>query len=487
MLNNLHNIFIVGIKGSAMANLARILSQMGKNVIGSDVEEVFITDEVLVKSNIKVIHSFEPKVLPSDTQLVIYSASHNGKDNAQVQEALKRGIQVKHQADVLGELIKRYKTSVAVCGCHGKTTTSALLSYALKNLGVNPGYMVGTSGFNNSYGGEMGTDEYFVIEADEYGLNPPSNKTPKLNYLKPTHAICTNIDFDHPDVYETIDEVKKTFRLFFNKTISGISNARLLFCGDDKNLLEVAAGLSRNNYFTFGFSHSVDLQIIKVFNDEDKTIFQLKNNGVRSLTEIRHNDVLQITVTLFGDKNISNAAGVILFLLTQGFDPTEINTALQGFTGAKRRFELVAKVNDSYLFDDYAHHPEEIEATIKAARKRFPNRRILVLFQPHTYSRTESLKDEFVQALSFADGIFIAPIFPSAREKVQKSSITSKDLEQIAKEKKITHLTGFNSKQELVEAFKGQVKQGDIIFTMGAGDIYKMKDRIIEQMTSLDH
>lgn len=475
------NIFIVGIKGAAMANVARILSQMGNVVTGSDTEESFITDEVLQKSKIRVINSFKAEDLPQNTELVIYSAAHVGKDSAQVREGLRRGIQVKHQAEVLGEILKEFKTSVAVCGCHGKTTTTALLAYVLKNLQVNPSYLVGTSGFNDSTGGEYAGKDYFVIEADEYGVNPPVDKTPKLHFLQPTHAICTNIDYDHPDVYENIEQVKETFKKFFKKVIShSEGKQRLYFCEDDQNLIEVANSLSRESYLTYGFSDQADLQIMNVKNDEEMTTFRLKNNKIATLTSLAHNDEYDYSVSLFGEKNISNTAGVISFLLTQGYSAKDINDALQGFTGAKRRFELVAKVNDSCLFDDYAHHPEEIQATIKAARMRFPKRRIVLIFQPHTYSRTESLKEQFVEALSQADEVLIAQIFPSAREKVESAMITSKDLAELARQKNISNIQGFTTKEDLLFTIKNELNSGDVVFTMGAGDIYKLKDDIIK-------
>ncbi len=545
MLSQSKNIFIIGIKGVAMVNLARMLSQMGKHVSGSDTSEEFITDNVLTESNIKLIHSFTAESLPKETDLVIYSAAHGGTNNAQVQEAIKRNIQVMHQIEALGEIMNTFRTSIAVCGCHGKTGTSALLSYALKKLGAEQSYMVGVSTFiahldskhkdeiimglprrstprndvllDEHYGGEYTGKDIFVIEADEYGLNPPHNKTPKLNFLNPTHALCMNIDFDHPDVYESLQQTKETFLEFFKRVIRNSDrienpkseilssknenniisqrshvNCLLFFCTDDGNLMDVAKSLPRESYLTYGFGADADVKIIEMESTEENTEFSLIFNEktkeiLNTFQDDRGTDVLNFSIELFGEKSVSNATGVICFLLSQGFDSEKIQKAIKDFSGAKRRFEKVFYGNDTYIFDDYGHHPHEIEATISAVRSRFPTRRLIVLFQPHTFSRTESLKTEFVQALSLSDESLILPIFGSARETVAANSITSVDLQTLATKRGIGNVKGFSTKEEVIEKLKEIIKPGDVIFTMGAGDVYKLCDaiaKIIDHLSS---
>ena len=209
MLNKSKNIFIVGIKGAAMSNLAVILKEMGKQISGCDVAEEFITDVILKKYGIPYSVGFDPVFLSKETDLVIYSAAHTGQENQIVIEAKKKGIKTVSQAKILGELLTHFNISIAVSGCHGKTTTSSLLAYTLGKLGVKPSYIIGVPTFNDQPGGMYDRKDYFVIEADEYGVNPPDDKTPKLLFLHPTHIICTNIDFDHPDVYLNIEEIKK--------------------------------------------------------------------------------------------------------------------------------------------------------------------------------------------------------------------------------------------------------------------------------------
>ncbi len=473
ILNNSNNIFIVGIKGAAMANIALILKKMGKRVLGSDKEEEFITDKQLMEQHIEVIHSFERSVLPSDIDLVIYSAAHGGIRNSQVEEAKQRKIPVIHQAEFLGNLLGEFENSIAVCGTHGKTTTSAMLAFCLIQLQMHPSYLVGTSSFNEYYGGDYDGKKYFVVEADEYGLNPPTDVTPKLQFLHPTHCIATNIDFDHPDVYADIQATKDTFLSFFNGIVTSSPSNKLFLCIDDTDLASVAEKLPRRSYETFGFDNRADLQIVNPQVSEESTMFELiyksKNLG-------------SFSITLFGGKHISNAAGVILALLHIGISPEKIKWAIATFTGAKRRFELIKKVKKTFLFDDYAHHPEEIRSTLETAKGRFKKRRIIVVFQPHTFSRTLSLKDQFIESLSAADYVFLSPIFASARELAGSHPISSNDLVEEAKTKSYQNFYAYSTKEDFLNKLSDVLEDGDIIFTMGAGDVYKLRDDIIRVM-----
>lgn len=401
MLDGFNSVFIVGIKGVGMAGIAVILKKMGKNVTGSDIDEEFITDDELKKNNIQWTVGFDSSNLPDHTEAVIYSAAHGGDDNPQVVEARKRGIKIMHQAEFLGELLKNFKKTIAVCGTHGKTSTASLLAYSLIKLGAKPSYLVGSSSFNEYSGGDYLGDEYFVLEADEYGVNPPKDKTPKLKFIHPDIILYTNIDFDHPDVYKDINDVRKAFNDFF------LHAKKVISCPEN----------------------------------EDSTL----------------------------DKHESNRLGVEQALIELGFEIDAIQKAMQGFTGAKRRFEQIAHENDIYLLDDYAHHPREIEATIKKAREKFPDRRILILFQSHTYSRTKALLNEFSAALKMADTALVGPIFPSARENPAEFG-----------DVKIPEHKNFDSFKGLIAELPHIIKKGDVIFTMGAGDIYKFARDIIQ-------
>ncbi len=438
-----------------MANIASFLKKMGKDVYGVDVKDEFITDKLL-KEN-KIFWSTDFNFLPEKTDLVVYSAAHQGINNPLVQKAIKKNIKVISQAELLGELMSQFKIKIAISGCHGKTTTSSLLSYALEKLGQKPSYIVGTPFFTDYQGSNFQGKKYFVVEADEYGVNPPIDKTPKFLKLNPDWIISTNIDYDHPDVYKNISETKKAFKKFFN-------NKKIIANIDDNNLKEVIKKSKVKKIITYGFSDKANYQIINWQINQDESIFEIKKNN---------NFLDKFKISLFGKHNISNAASVIVQLLELGFKTKDIKKAIKDFQGAKRRFELLYKKNNFYLFDDYAHHPKEIESTIKAARERFPNKKIIVIFQPHTFSRTLSLLSDFRKSLALADMSFTLPIFASARENKDQFKISSKD---IADNKKIFYL---DSKEELLEKLKNSLQKNEVVFTMGAGDIYKLKNQII--------
>lgn len=479
MQDTYNSIFFVGIKGVAMANLACIFQQMGKKVSGSDIAESFITDEGLTAEGITIINSFEGAKLPKDIDTVVYSAAHGATSNPQVKEAQKRGITVIHQAELLGKLLQKFKQSIAVAGCHGKTTTSSLLSFALIQLQANPSYMVGVSTFNDKPGGAFAGKDYFVVEADEYGMDPPKNVTPKFHFLHPTHTIITNIDFDHPDVYKNIDDTVDAFVTFVKDIIHLDDNEkRIVACNDDPNIHDLIAAVNVP-ILTYGRNEESDVQIKTMQAQGASTLFSL---CVRSI-EGYSGETFQFEVSLSGDKNVLNATGVIAMLLVLGFKPQDIANAIRGFTGAKRRFELKKQVGETYLFDDYGHHPEEITATIQAAKMRFPEKRIIVIFQPHTFSRTKELQNEFVEALSHADEAFLVPVFASAREQMPEHPVDSTTLVKLAKEKSILFIHSYGSTQELLTALKEKIKPGDVIFTMGAGDVYKLDEEIGNIMT----
>ena len=460
MLKQAKNIFFVGIKGVAMANLAVMLTKMGKRAYGADIEEEFITDRLLEDNKIKWSTGFERQSLPKNIDLMVYSAAHGGLSNPLMVEAKKRKVRSISQADLLGELMTGFRAKIAVAGCHGKTTTCSLLSYALNKLGAEPSYIVGVPFFTDYQGVDYQRRDYFVVEADEYGVNPPVDKTPKFLKLDPDWIIGTNVDFDHPDVYKNIEETKKAFIKFFD-------NKKVIVNVDDKNLAQCFKTLESNRILTYGFSEKAKYQIVNWKAGKNGSTFEIKNVG-------------QFEIALFGRHNVANSAAVVVQLLQFGFKANEIKKAIENFEGAERRFELIYQKNDTYLFDDYGHHPREIEATIQSAKERFPGRRIVVIFQPHTYSRTNFLLKEFRESLSLADLGFILPIFASARENKSQFKVASRD---IVDDKK--NLFYIESATRLIAELTPRFKNGDVIFTMGAGDVYKLKNQIIQAIDRL--
>jgi UDP-N-acetylmuramate--alanine ligase len=459
--------FIVGIKGMAMANIAVILRSMGIEVTGSDTPDTQPTDTLLQQHGISWTEGFDPSDLPQNTHNVIYAASHKGIKNPQVKEAQRRELSVIHQATLLGKLMADFDESLAVCGCHGKTTTSSLLAFALSHLKASPSWLVGAPSFNEYWGGAYEGQAYFVIEADEYAIDPPHDRTPKLLSLHPDYALCLNIDFDHPDVYKNLDATKDTFQAFFHQT-----NKKVIGCGEDGNTMDVLQSTPKEKYVSYGFDPRHDLVLSEIRYEELSSSFRVTYEG---------HDRGVFTTSLFGEKNVLNAGGVILLLFELGFTSDQVRDAVRYFTGAKRRFEFIANENGIYLFDDYGHHPHELEALIQAARTRFPEKRIILIFQPHTYTRTAQMKGEFADVLSNSDLTLLPPIFGSAREEIQEA-VSSHDIVQAAQDVGTHTIHAFDTNDDMLNTLKKELKTGDVVFTVGAGDVYKMGDAVIEIM-----
>ncbi len=429
---------MVGIKGVGMTAMAVYLKERGKNVWGSDVDEVFPTDEVLREHDIDVSDGFAPEHIDSSIELLITTGAHGGLTNIEVDEAKRKNIPVYTHAFELGHIMETYKHSIAVCGAHGKTTTSAMAAYVLHELGKSSSHLIGAARFSGLYGGHYGGDEYLVVEADEYATSPGVDATPRFMSLNPTIIICTNIDFDHPDVYPSINEVKAAYLKFFQKLDS--ETGTLIYNGHDEHLKEL-----------------------------------VKELNVKNLVPYYETDT-EISLSIPGRHNRLNAQSIVKLVSTLGLSLEGSIAALKSFRGVNRRFEKVAEG----LFDDYAHHPKEIEATVESAREllKGSNGKVILIFQPHTFSRTEALLTDFATSLSKADQALVLDVFASAREKTS-TTVTSPLLAEEAKRLGKTNVS-YSTREELVENLKKIYQKGDIIVTAGAGSIYTTHSDIIK-------
>ncbi len=448
----------MGIKGVGMGNLAIFLKLMGEEVQGSDVKGKFPTDPLLAKYGIKVFEEFSKENLRG-VDKVIFTGAHQGVRNPEVVWAKKQGIPVFHFSEFIGrEVLPEFKIKVAVAGTHGKTTTSSLVVWSLLKLNKPLGYLVGAPFFNKTIEGVGFTGkEVFVLEADEYAKSSPVDTTPKFfEYKNLDYILLPTLDFDHPDVYK--DE--RATILAFEKFLTLNPNAIVIYNLEDPNLAELM-GRIKNKKFSYGRGDRADVRIGGVEFSPKLTKFSLHLFGNRVSFEIE----------LFGYHNVLNSTAVITLLYLLNNRLEEIGEALKGFSGADRRLEFKGRLKDKLVFDDYAHHPTEIKATMDALRKAFPEKKILLIFQPHTFSRTFALKEKFILALQEADRIILLPIFPSAREKPQEFNISSKQLvEMLVKKGKKAKLA--NSFEEAAKIAK-ESQDIDIILTAGAGDVYK--------------
>ncbi|MCL5746747.1 MAG: UDP-N-acetylmuramate--L-alanine ligase [Patescibacteria group bacterium] len=469
-MKKLHSIHFVGIKGVGMTPLAIIAKQAGFRVTGSDIKDRFITDESLEKAGIEWFSDFS-KSHVKGIDLVIATGAHGGLNNIEVQEARKLGIEIWLQGRAVGEfmkgdIFKRKFEGISVAGCHGKTTTAAMIATIIKEAGLDPSFAIGTGSiFPLGLPGHLGQGKYFVAEADEYATEPNFDKTAKFLWQYPVLSVFTNIEFDHPDLYPSIDEVRRAFLEFANNLpLNGI----LVIAGDDPQCQKLIRQYKRN-IVTFGFNETNDFSISRISFSSGKTFFRVRKRNLE-LGEF----VLQVP----GEHNVLNAFGAIAACLELGIEIGDIKDGLKKFSGTKRRFEYIGQLETGALvYDDYAHHPTEIKNSLKAFRKVYPKSKIICIFQPHTYSRTKSLFDEFARSFSDANTVILLNIYSSSREKSDQT-VSSKLLTSEINNQK-TNALFLPSLLSVVKYISQESFGGDtVIITMGAGDVYKISEKL---------
>ncbi len=471
-MKKIKKIHFVGIKGVGVAPLAIIAKEAGFEVSGSDIEEEFITDETLKKANIKPFIGFDEKNVEGK-DLVITTGAHGGFENPENIKAKKLGIPIWTQGEAVGKFMegslfgKKFE-GISVSGSHGKTTTTAMIATILLENKYDPSFLVGT-GYIPSLGssGHFGKGKFFIAEADEYATEPKFDKTPKLLWQKPKIGVITNIEFDHPDLYSSMDQLRKAFLEFSNNVVE---KGVLIACGDDSETSKLLNEYNKS-FITYGFSKLCDFYIEKLSIEQDKMFFWV-NAKDTSLGEF--------SVNVTGEHNALNALCAITVCLELGLSIEQIRKGLNMFKGTKRRFEYIGDIaTGASLYDDYAHHPTEIRKTLSAFKKAFPKKRIICIFQPHTHSRTKSLFEQFVSSFSDADGVILVDIYASLREEVD-TSVSSKLLaDNISRiHKNVLYIP----KLEDVVEYVGQksFNKDYILITMGAGNVYKIYNDLVK-------
>ena len=442
-----------------MTALAVLAREMGIEVTGSDVDKEFQTDSTLRKYKIPIKIGFKKENIVGRPDLIIVTGAHGGMTNPEAVAARKMGLSVLMHGQALG-LFMEDKEGISVAGCHGKTTTTALIATILSKAHLDPSFLVGSADVPTLGGSaHFGKGKYFVAEADEYMTDPQSDRTPRFLWQNPKIAVFTSIDFDHPDAFADLSEVKLAFLEFAQKLpIAGFLIANI----DDRNVAEILSKL-KCNIITYGFSPRANFQITYVHFGDRITFFRAK---------YKNQDLGEFVLKIPGRHNAINAAAASVVGNFLGVSWPKIKVGLSEFSGAKRRFEFVGNMNGVSLYDDYAHHPAEIGATLKAARAWFPKKRIIAIFQPHTYSRTKALFFEFAKCFSGADEVIIIPIFSSAREEPDPAISSEILVKEIKKYHKNAHF--IDKMDQVADYLKGHIIAGDVILTMGAGDIYKL-------------
>ncbi len=447
IINNVKKVHMIGIGGSGMCPLAEILHSKGYILTGSDNNE---SDPLkrIKKLGIKVFMGHSAENIDG-AQLVVYSAAIS-KDNPEIAEAEKRGIPTMERSHLLGALTRHYDNVIGVCGTHGKTTVTSMITQILIFNKMEPTAVIGGRLPLINSNGIAGKSETFVCEACEF--------VDTFLQMTPDTAVLLNIDNDHLDYFKTMDNLVLSFHKFVSMTKKAYIN------GDDK-LCREAVKATDCKVVTFGFENTNDYWADNIHSGKFGFCFDVMKKDQKIIT---------IELKAPGRHNVLNGLAAFAVCLSEGVSPENIKQALESFTGAGRRFEFLGEYNGFTLADDYAHHPTEIKATLKAA-KELSYKRVIAVFQPFTFSRTALLKEEFIQALSVADKVILTPIMGS--REVNTFGISSEDIAEKLKDAVV--VDGFsNIADKIIET----AQKGDIVITMGGGDIYKAAHIVQEKL-----
>lgn len=466
-MKKVKSIHFVGIKGVGMAPLAIIAKQAGIKVSGCDIDEKFITDVSLKKAGIEPLKGFSKDHINKGTDLVITTGAHGGFENEEVKATKEVGIEVMTQGQAVGvfmqgDLLGRSYKGISVAGSHGKTTTTAMIATILKEADLDPSFIIGTSDiFSLPSPGHFGKGKYFIAEADEYATEPSLDKTAKFLWQHPKILLFTNIDFDHPDIYPTIDHVYDVFLKFAKKLPS---DGILIANGDDRQIQRLIKEYE-GKVILYGMSPINNFVIKKVSISQDQMFFWVDAFGT-SLGEF--------SLSIAGEHNAINALGAIVVALEAGVPLEKIKRALSNFKGSKRRSEYIGQLaSGAYLFDDYAHHPTEIKKTLLSFRQRFPKYKLVCIFQPHTYSRTKHLFDDFISSFNQCDQVILTNIYSSSREQPDNTVSAKQIVEKMNTFRKSSLF--MPTLLDVIEYInKNGFDKDTVIVTMGAGDIYKI-------------
>jgi len=447
-------VHLVGVGGAHMSAIAQILHAWGHAVSGSDQRASAMTEK-LERLGVRVAIGHDAANV-GDAQLVVTTSAAHG-DNVEIAEAQRRGIAVIKRAEMVARLMEgRY--SIAVAGTHGKTTTSGLIAHMLVEAKLDPTYLIGGEVRSLGTNAAPGEGKYIVVEADEYDRA-------FLSY-RPDVAVVTNIEPDHLDIYGTVEELQAAFAQFM---ASAPIDGHVIACADSPRVRQVLAGggVRARDVQTYGLDEQAAWAARGSGRDERGQTFEVTREG---------REFGRFTIGLTGRHNVGNALAGIAAGTTIGIEAAVMRAALASYLGAARRFELVGEADGVTVMDDYAHHPTEVRAgTIEAARERFPGRRLVLLFQPHTYTRTRYLLDEWRQCFAGADALYVTHTY-AAREEAS-AGLSGADLAAEITAPAAVYVDSF---EEAAARIAGELQPGDVFFTVGAGDVDRVGPMVIE-------
>jgi UDP-N-acetylmuramate--alanine ligase len=444
----------VGIGGVGMSGLAEILVNMGHKVTGSDRQKSELTD-YLAGIGVEIYEGHKAEHV-QDVDYLIYSSAIP-MNNPEIVAAITKNIRMIRRAELLGQFMNR-KFGIAVAGTHGKTSTTSMIGHILLNGGFDPTIIVGGTLKNLMTNARLGSSEYLVTEADEYDRS--------FLALFPRIAVITSVEADHLDIYDDLDDLKRTFVKFANQvSFDGL----LMVSADDENVQQIQSQFN-NTVLTYGFSDHADYRAENIQFNRNCTRFEAFYK-VKSLGEFE--------LIVPGDHNVKNALAAIGVCYELEMPVDKIYTGLKTFTGVHRRFEIKADINNILIVDDYAHHPTEVRATLKSAKTGWDSK-IIAAFQPHLYTRTRDFYKEFAKALAIADICIICDVYPAREEKIP--GVSGEIIARALKKNGHKNTIYIENKDDIPEQAQKLLKPGNMFISMGAGDIWKAGEKLAQML-----
>jgi UDP-N-acetylmuramate--alanine ligase len=459
VFSSIKKIHFVGIGGIGMSGIAEILLDQGFQVSGSDKQLSEVTDR-LSDLGAKIFEGHDSGHVAKDVDALVYSSAV-ALDNSEVQEAQRRKIPIIRRAEMLAEVM-RLKYGVGIAGTHGKTTVTSMISLVLMEGNLDPTVIVG--GKLSGLGGtnaRLGHGDFIVVEADEFDRSFLS--------ITPTIAVLTTLDVDHLDCYKDLEEIKAAFVQFATKVpFYGF----VILCLDEQSLQEIMPQLSKKKIITYGLNPQADLQAIEISHKENTSTFTVVRRGV---------ELGRIHLQIPGVHNVKNSLAAVAVGLELGVPFAKIKEGIEKFTGVYRRWEVKAELDGIKVVDDYAHHPTEIRATLQGAKAGW-RRRIVCVFQPHLYSRTRDFYQDFGRAFFSADILIVTDVYPAREQPIP--GVSGEMIVSAARQFGHKSVHYIQDKKEIPGYLMKIKKLGDIIITMGAGDIWKYGEEFIDQLKS---
>jgi len=444
---NIKTIHFVGIGGIGMSGVAEILADRGLVVSGCDLKASAMTD-LLIGRGIPVTIGHDPAHLHGADMVVVTSAVKGY--NAEIDSALQRGIPVVKRKEILGHIVNR-KRAIGVSGTHGKTTTSAMIAVILEEAGLDPTVIIGGMLRNIGSNAKSGGGDFLVVEADEYDRT--------FHELRPEIAVITNVEADHLEYYGSFEAIVEAFRIFATRVKPG---GAVIGCVDDpivRDLLEKISGATQK-IIRYGLSDAADLRATNIVYSERGSTFEVPRVG-------------GFRLFVPGEHNVRNALAAIAVARELGITTQATAAGLARFLGVDRRFQILGEFAGAIVVDDYAHHPTEIRATLTAARRGYPKRRVVALFQPHLYSRTRDFALEFGESLLVADVALVAPIYAAREQPIE--GITSKLIADAVGG--VEYLE--RSNDAIIEELRRRLQPNDLFIAMGAGDVHQIAEALV--------